>query len=372
MVSMALSASFAIKPWSAPFCHLARSTRPRSNEAIALGRSGAALSAQQREDGEPVPPSFSLPDVAQASCRLVARQYEGMGSSVIRLKNRLAPLSVKFWARSPAVASALGAQPTDARNFQLPLPARCFICHAGHRVLQADGVAINYLVLLAPERRAFASMAGRLQSSSIVQLVGSTPAAPNPSLVGTATGKALGPRAGQCHHPSRGPSAFPASALSSNVRRHFVHCTSWHSAIRHATGWRGAMRCIGPARCGRNLGACRFGPRVEPGTRLGVKLATLRRFAVLARRQGAGRHGTCRLTSGGKLAYRGSPVSLACAEYALAIRTGRFFSVAHPGAGFTGRAPDQLKVRIWVRRGASGRMLGSALLVGVHPCRSQS
>jgi len=35
---------------------------------------------------------------------------------------------------------------------------------------------------------------------------------PNPSLEATATGKALGPRASQCHHPSRGPSAFPASA----------------------------------------------------------------------------------------------------------------------------------------------------------------
>jgi len=37
-------------------------------------------------------------------------------------------------------------------------------------------------------------------------------ARPNPSLEWTATGKALGPRASQCHHPSRGPSAFPASA----------------------------------------------------------------------------------------------------------------------------------------------------------------
>ena len=35
---------------------------------------------------------------------------------------------------------------------------------------------------------------------------------PNPSLEATATGKALGPRAGVVHHPSRGPSAFPASA----------------------------------------------------------------------------------------------------------------------------------------------------------------
>jgi hypothetical protein len=35
---------------------------------------------------------------------------------------------------------------------------------------------------------------------------------PNRSLEWTATGKALGPRASQCHHPSRGPSAFPASA----------------------------------------------------------------------------------------------------------------------------------------------------------------
>ncbi len=35
---------------------------------------------------------------------------------------------------------------------------------------------------------------------------------PNPSLEATATGLALGPRTGQCHHPSRGPSANPASA----------------------------------------------------------------------------------------------------------------------------------------------------------------
>jgi len=35
---------------------------------------------------------------------------------------------------------------------------------------------------------------------------------PNPSLEWTAPGKALGPRTGQCHHPLRGPSAFPASA----------------------------------------------------------------------------------------------------------------------------------------------------------------
>ncbi len=35
---------------------------------------------------------------------------------------------------------------------------------------------------------------------------------PNPSLERTSTGKTLGPRASQCHHPSRGPSALPAAA----------------------------------------------------------------------------------------------------------------------------------------------------------------
>ncbi len=35
---------------------------------------------------------------------------------------------------------------------------------------------------------------------------------PNPSLERTATGGALGPRSGQCHHPLRGPSAPPAAA----------------------------------------------------------------------------------------------------------------------------------------------------------------
>ena len=58
------------------------------------------------------------------------------------------------------------------------------------------------------------SFSGRCSSH---RLLGSRPGSrqrllPNPSLVGTATGKALGPRTGQCHHPSRGPSAFPASA----------------------------------------------------------------------------------------------------------------------------------------------------------------
>jgi|JI6StandDraft_1071083.scaffolds.fasta_scaffold138205_1 hypothetical protein len=40
---------------------------------------------------------------------------------------------------------------------------------------------------------------------------------PNPSLEWTATGKPLGPRAGQYHHSSHGPSAFPASATSAQT-----------------------------------------------------------------------------------------------------------------------------------------------------------
>lgn len=35
---------------------------------------------------------------------------------------------------------------------------------------------------------------------------------PNPSLEGTHTGMALGPRGARCHHPPRGPSAIPARA----------------------------------------------------------------------------------------------------------------------------------------------------------------
>jgi hypothetical protein len=37
-------------------------------------------------------------------------------------------------------------------------------------------------------------------------------ALPNPSLERTSTGLALGPRTGQCHHPSRGPSANPVAS----------------------------------------------------------------------------------------------------------------------------------------------------------------
>ena len=40
---------------------------------------------------------------------------------------------------------------------------------------------------------------------------------PNPSLERTSTGKPFGPRAGWGHHPSRGPSAFPASARSAQT-----------------------------------------------------------------------------------------------------------------------------------------------------------
>jgi hypothetical protein len=40
---------------------------------------------------------------------------------------------------------------------------------------------------------------------------------PNPSLERTSTGKPLGPRTGQCHHPLRGPSAFPV--VSAQLKR---------------------------------------------------------------------------------------------------------------------------------------------------------
>ncbi len=58
------------------------------------------------------------------------------------------------------------------------------------------------------------SFSGRCSSH---RLLGSRPGSrqmllPNPSLVGTATGKALGPRGAHCHHSPRGPSTFPASA----------------------------------------------------------------------------------------------------------------------------------------------------------------
>lgn len=44
------------------------------------------------------------------------------------------------------------------------------------------------------------------------QLAAGSQVTPNPSLERTSTGKALGPRTGQYHHPSRGPSASPVAA----------------------------------------------------------------------------------------------------------------------------------------------------------------
>jgi hypothetical protein len=46
----------------------------------------------------------------------------------------------------------------------------------------------------------------------VTSLPSVTRALPNPSVERTSTGKALGPRTSQCHHPSRGPSASPAPA----------------------------------------------------------------------------------------------------------------------------------------------------------------
>jgi hypothetical protein len=60
---------------------------------------------------------------------------------------------------------------------------------------------------------------GNSKQSAAAEFIGSgatvssfTVALPNPSLERTSTGLALGPRTGQCHHPSRGPSANPAAS----------------------------------------------------------------------------------------------------------------------------------------------------------------
>jgi hypothetical protein len=51
---------------------------------------------------------------------------------------------------------------------------------------------------------------------------------PNPSLERTPTGKPLGPRCGQCHHPHRGPSASPAGAAQ--LKRYASQATAvWRS-----------------------------------------------------------------------------------------------------------------------------------------------
>ena len=47
---------------------------------------------------------------------------------------------------------------------------------------------------------------------SVAALSVSAQPLPNPSLERTSTGLALGPRAVQCHHPSRGPSANPVGS----------------------------------------------------------------------------------------------------------------------------------------------------------------
>ncbi len=58
---------------------------------------------------------------------------------------------------------------------------------------------------------------------------------PNPSLEWTATGKPLGPRASQCHHPSRGPSAFPASAPSAQTLGFTGHLSRSPSTLKPAS-----------------------------------------------------------------------------------------------------------------------------------------
>ena len=66
---------------------------------------------------------------------------------------------------------------------------------------------------------------------------------PEPSLEWTASGKALGPRFGQCHHSLRGPSAFPASAPQIKRQASKAHPCSSAARVTAATlpsSWTGS------------------------------------------------------------------------------------------------------------------------------------
>ena len=71
--------------------------------------------------------------------------------------------------------------------------------------------------LVSSTKRSFlrAAEASALQCPGVFVSAGAPLGAevrPNPSLERTSTGKPPGPRASQCHHPSRGPSAFPVGS----------------------------------------------------------------------------------------------------------------------------------------------------------------
>jgi len=110
-----------------------------------------------------------------------------------------------FYGRSEAIERHFSGEKKLTAAFQIDAHWREYWTSRSRRslsrVLLRPHVALPHVVILVFALTLFlAAHLGNLQ-------VG-----PNPSLEGTATGKALGPPAGVAHNPAVGPSALPASA----------------------------------------------------------------------------------------------------------------------------------------------------------------
>ncbi len=120
--------------------------------------------------------------------------------------SRLAMSSLGL-ALAASPAPALQASPATGAHGRRP---QFQVVGAARAPARLQGTASSAPVVVAPCR----SFSGRCSSH---RSLGSHPGPrqmllPNPSLVGTATGKALGPRGRRSYHRPRGPSAFPSSA----------------------------------------------------------------------------------------------------------------------------------------------------------------
>ncbi len=168
--------------------------------------------------------------LARAARAAVAAEYQ-MPSLLGALAVRVNDGATSFWLRRLGARSSVSGRFAGGNVFTRPRVAAlssvgssalaCNWCSRAlpsiprrRAVAQARTPASNGNFSAGGGRSRHRSFSGRCSNPRLLgSCFGSHQVLlPNPSLVGTATGKALGPRGRRSYHRPRGPSAFPASA----------------------------------------------------------------------------------------------------------------------------------------------------------------
>ena len=128
-------------------------------------------------------------------------------SAVARAPLEQTSLSHESRTKAPPCATAGAGRPSAGGRLTVGCPRvrnATVLCRNAAANSAMTATAVRVRPGRAPGQVSLASPVRRWAQGAKVR--------PNPSLEGTRTGMALGPRAAHCHHPSRGPSATPPRA----------------------------------------------------------------------------------------------------------------------------------------------------------------